>query len=135
MKEITAKLNSYRQSPRKVRLVADSIRGKNISEAKNVLSFLIKRSSGPLFKLLNSAIANAKNVGVEEKNLFVKEVRVDGGTILYRRMPVAHGSAHPIRKRTSHVKIVLAEKSGAVKEAKKKAEPQKVKSNKSSVKS
>lgn len=109
MKEITANLNSYRQSPRKVRLVADSIRGKNVSDAKNVLSFLIKRSSAPLNKLLSSAVANAKNLGLDEANLFVKSITVNGGAILYRRMPVAHGSAHPIRKRTSHVKIVLSE--------------------------
>jgi len=129
MKEITANLNSYRQSPRKVRLVADSIRGKKVLDAKTVLGFMIKRSSAPLHKLLNSAVANAKNMGIEEKDLFVKEVRVDGGAILYRRMPVAHGSAHPIRKRTSHIKIVLAEKSGGVKEAKKKAEPKTKKDN------
>ena len=63
MNEITAQLNSYRQSPRKVRVVADALRGKSIKEAKNRLDFIIKRASGPLHKLLNSAVANAKNLG------------------------------------------------------------------------
>jgi len=121
MKEITANLNSYRQSPRKVRLVADAIRGKKVSLAKTTLDFLIKRSSKPLQTLLNSAIANAKNLGIDEKDLFVKSITVNGGAILYRRMPVAHGSSNPIRKRTSHVKIVLAEKVESLKNASKKS--------------
>lgn len=121
MKEITANLNSYRQSPRKVRLVADAIRGKKVSLAKTTLDFLIKRSSKPLQTLLNSAIANAKNLGIDEKDLFVKSITVNGGAILYRRMPVAHGSSNPIRKRTSHVKIVLAEKIESLKNASKKS--------------
>lgn len=109
MAEITAKLNSYRQSPRKVRVVADAIRGKSVQEAKTRLNFITKRATGPLHKLLDSAIANAKNLGISEEGLKVKEIRVDGGKILYRRRPAAHGAAHPIRKRTSHVKLVLAE--------------------------
>ena len=111
MNEVTAQLNSYRQSPRKVRVVADALRGKKVEVAKSRLDFITKRATGPLHKLLNSAIANAKNRGLETGNLFVKAISVDVGQILYRRRPVAHGSAHPIRKRTSHIKIVLAEKS------------------------
>ncbi len=123
MKEITAQLNSYRQSPRKVRLVASSLRGKSVNDALSTLRFTVKRASTPLDKLLKSAIANAKNAGVEKDNLFVKSISVDGGRILYRRMPVAHGAAHPIRKRTSHVKLVLGEKSKSPKvEAKNKKE-------------
>lgn len=118
MNEITAKLSSYRQSPRKVRLVADSIRGKSIKEAKIKLDFITKRATGPLHKLLNSAIANAKDVGANVENLWVKAITVDEGRILYRRRPVARGSANPIRKRTSHVNIVLVEKQKAVKKAK-----------------
>lgn len=110
MKDVTAQLNMYRQSPRKVRLVVDSIRGKKVADAKNILDFTIKRATSPLHKLLNSAIANAKNLGVEEGSLFVKEISVDGGKILYRSLPAARGSAHPMRKRTSNIKIVLAEK-------------------------
>ncbi len=108
MEEVTAKLNSYRQSPRKVRLVASAIRGKSVTEAKNRLSFITKRAVSPLHKLLNSAVSNAKNLGFDEKDLKVKTITVDGGQILYRRMPVAHGSAHPIRKRTSHITMVLS---------------------------
>jgi large subunit ribosomal protein L22 len=110
MTEITAQLNNYRQSPRKVRVVANAIKGKFAKEAKNRLDFITKRATGPLHKLLNSAIANAKNLGVSIDNLWIKSLTVDAGKILYRRRPVAHGSAHPIHKRTSHVKIVLVEK-------------------------
>ncbi len=110
MSEIKAKLNSYRQSPRKVRLVAGLIRNKRVSDAKNKLEFVIKRANNPIKKLLNSAIANAKSLGVDTENLFVKSITVDGGKILYRRRPVSRGSAHPIKKRTSHISLVLATK-------------------------
>lgn len=109
MTEITAQLNSFRQSPRKVRLVAGLMKGKKVSDAKKQLGFTTKRAVSPLGKLLASAIFNAKNAGLEESNLFVKSVTVNGGRILYRRRPVAHGVAHPIRKRVSHIKIVLSE--------------------------
>ena len=109
MTEATANLNSYRQSPRKVRLVASVIRGKSVIEAKNRLDFITKRAVSPIHKLLNSAIANAKSLGLNEASLRVKSITVDGGKILYRRRPVSRGSAHPIHKRTSHVKIVLEE--------------------------
>ena len=110
MKEVTAQLNSYRQSPRKVRLVANAIRGKKIALAKSRLDFITKKATGPLHKLLNSAIANAKNLGVDTELLVVKGITVNQGKILYRRRPVSHGSAHPIRKRVSEIKITLAEK-------------------------
>ncbi|NLE07414.1 MAG: 50S ribosomal protein L22 [Parcubacteria group bacterium] len=110
MTEVTAQLNNYRQSPRKVRVVADVMRGKSVKEAKTKLTFITKRATGPLHKLLDSAIANAKNKGMSADNLFVKSITVDGGSILYRRRPAARGSAHPIRKRTSHIKIMLVEK-------------------------
>jgi large subunit ribosomal protein L22 len=107
MNEATAQLNSYRQSPRKVRVVADAVRGKSITDGRNILTFLTKRATGSLHKLLNSAVANAKNIGLDEKSLFIKTITVDKGQIMYRRRPVAHGAAHPIRKKTSHIKIVL----------------------------
>ena len=120
MNEASAQLNNYRQSPRKVRLMADAIRGKKVSKAKDVLAFTIKRSASPFAKLLDSAIANAKSKGISLDNLVVKSVEVNQGDILYRSMPVSHGSAHPIRKRTSHIKIVLEEsKKEAKKETKK----------------
>ena len=109
MKEVTAQLNDYRQSPRKVRVVADALRGKKIAEAKHRLDVIVKRASTPLHKLLSSAIANAKNLGVDIDTLKVKSIEVNSGKILYRRRPVSRGSAHPIKKRTSHVKIVLVE--------------------------
>jgi large subunit ribosomal protein L22 len=110
MNEITAQLNDYRQSPRKVRIVANAIKGKSTKEAKNRLDFITKRATGPLHKLLNSAIANAKNSGANVEKLWVKSITVNAGKILYRRRPVSHGSAHAIHKRTSHVKIILAER-------------------------
>ncbi len=120
MNEITAQLNDYRQSPRKMRVVADALRGKSVKEAKSRLDFIIKRATGPLHKLLNSAIANAKDLGVSSDNLWVKAISVDTGKILYRRMPVSHGSAHTIHKRTSHIKITLVEKVKPVKKEKNK---------------
>lgn len=119
MKDITAQLNNYRQSPRKVRVVADTIRGKSVKEAKICLNFITKRATNPLFKLLNSAIANAKNLGLNEETLKIKEIKVDGGKILYRRRPVSHGAAHPIHKRTSHITVVLVEKAQVEKGASK----------------
>ena len=110
MQEITAQLNSYRQSPRKVRVVANTLRGKSVKEAKNRLNFITKKATSPLHKLLNSAIANAKSLGAKTDNLWVKSITVDGGKILYRRRPVWHGMAHTIHMRTSHIKIILSEK-------------------------
>jgi large subunit ribosomal protein L22 len=113
-----AYLKNYRQSPRKVRLVASLIRGKDVSAAMVELDFLAKRAGEPIQKLLFSAVANAKQMGIEKENLFVKEIRVDKGIVMKRMMPAAMGSAHRINKRTSHITLVLAEK--AVKEKKEK---------------
>lgn len=130
MTEVTAQLNSYRQSPRKVRVVADALRGKSVEEAKNKLSFIVKRAVSPLHKLLNSAIANAKNLGLDAKDLKVKAIMVDGGKILYRRRPAWHGMAHPIHKRTSHITIVLSEGNPVAKSSKPKTTNSKLKSKK-----
>ena len=107
MQEIKAKLNNYRQSPRKVRLVADTVRGKSVEKAMITLSFIPKRSALPLQKLLASALANAKNLSLPLENLVVKEITVDAGATLYRRRPRSKGMANPIRKRTSHISVVL----------------------------
>ena len=112
-------LKNYRQSPRKVRLVANLIKDKNVTEAIAELDFLPKRASFPIKKLLLSAIANAKAMGLEKENLFIKELRVDKGIVMKRMMPAAMGTGHRINKRTSHINIVLAEKVVAVKEIKK----------------
>lgn len=106
-----AKLNNCPTSPRKMRLVADLIRGEKVETALNTLRFNPKEASGRLEKLLLSAIANwqAKNEdsSVEDAGLFVKEIRVDGGAMLKRLRPAAQGRAHRIRKRSNHVTLVL----------------------------
>ncbi len=104
----TAKLRHLRIAPRKVRLVADLIRGKNVEEALSILQFTNKRSSLPLAKLLQSAVANAdQKEGVDVDRLFVKTITVDGGPTIKRFRPRAMGRATPILKRTSHVSIAL----------------------------
>lgn len=114
-------LKNYRQSPRKVRLIADLIRGKRAIDALTSLRFAGKRAASPIKKLLESAIANAKeNNKLDKENLFIKEIRVDQGVTLKRHRPRAHGRSTPINKRTSHVNIVLGEKiKSPVKKAKK----------------
>ena len=103
-----AYLKSYRQAPRKVRLVANLMKGKTAERALVELDVLPKRAAAPMKKLLMSAIANAKeNSGIDLGELFVKEVRVDQGTMLKRSMPKSHGTASPIHKHTSHVMIEL----------------------------
>jgi large subunit ribosomal protein L22 len=119
---VTASLTNYRQSPRKVRLVASLIKGKTVPQALNVLMVTTKRASDPMVKLLNSALANAKNRGLSTDDLFVKECTVNQGLTMKRFMPGARGSAFPIRKKTSHVMLVLESKAPkAVKAAPKKA--------------
>jgi len=106
----TAILRRYRQSPRKVRLLADLIRGKKIAEAKMMLSIAGKRASRPVEKLLDSAVANAShNDNKPVEQLVVKEIRVDEGPTLKRWMPRMGGRAAPINKRTSHITIVVDE--------------------------
>jgi large subunit ribosomal protein L22 len=119
MTEAKATLRNYRQSPRKVRLVADLVRGKRVEDALITLTFAGKRASKPLEKLLASAVANAKNASLDLDKLVVKEIRVDGGAILYRRRPRSRGMANPIRKRTSHINIVLVEKEPKAKKVRK----------------
>lgn len=103
-------LKNYRQSPRKVRLVAELIKGKRVAEALTMLDALPKRASGPVNKLLLSAVANAKQAGVDENNLVVSNVTVNKGIVMKRSMPRARGSASRINKRTSHVLLTLMEK-------------------------
>ncbi|MCR4334614.1 MAG: 50S ribosomal protein L22 [Patescibacteria group bacterium] len=108
---VTASLNNYRQSPRKVRLVANLIKGKKVPDALITLKFLTKSASNPLFRLLSSAMANAKNnFNLDADSLMIKEMRVDGGSTLKRRMPRARGMAFQIKKRTSNIILVLDEK-------------------------
>lgn len=108
--EIIARLNYLRIAPRKVRLVADLIRGKSVQEARTVLSFTTKKSSEPILKLLKSAVDSAKsNFQTEESNLYVKKITVDGGPKFKRFFPRSRGMAYEIQKRTSHVTLILDE--------------------------
>ena len=108
MTEVTAKLRFLRMSPRKVRLIVDMIRGKKVTRALDILSVMPKRAARPVLKLLNSAVANAKhNHSLAVENLKVAQIYVDGGPVLKRWMPKAHGRATPIRERTSHINLFL----------------------------
>jgi large subunit ribosomal protein L22 len=106
-----AKLNNCPTSPRKMRLMADLVRGEKADKALQILKFSSKEASRRLEKLLLSAIANwqAKNedASLEDADLFVKEIRVDGGTMLKRLRPAPQGRAHRIRKRSNHVTVVI----------------------------
>ena len=106
-----AKLNNCPTSPRKMRLVADLVRGERVEKALNILKFSSKEASKRLETLLVSAIANwqSKNESedIEKANLYVSEIRVDGGSMLKRLRPAPQGRAHRIRKRSNHVTVVL----------------------------
>jgi large subunit ribosomal protein L22 len=106
-----AKLNNCPTSPRKMRLVADQVRGSGVEKALAILRFSPKEASRRLEKLLLSAIANwqAKNedASIEEAALFIKEIRVDSGRMLKRLRPAPQGRAHRIRKRSNHVTVIL----------------------------
>ena len=106
-----AKLNNCPTSPRKMRLVADQVRGESIDKALAILKFSSKEASKRLEKLLLSAIANwqSKNESedIEKAALFISEIRVDGGSMLKRLRPAPQGRAHRIRKRSNHVTMVL----------------------------
>lgn len=104
-------LKTYRQSPRKVRLLADLIRGKRVELALQALSFADKRGAPIFEKVLRSAIANAKNnQAINEADLFVKDATVNAGATLKRFMPRARGSSARINKRTSHITVILGVK-------------------------
>ncbi|GGZ63024.1 MULTISPECIES: 50S ribosomal protein L22 [Mesonia] len=109
-----AKLNNCPTSPRKMRLVADLVRGEDVEKALQILKFNNKEASLRLEKLLLSAIANwqmkNEDASVEEAELFVKEIRVDGGAMLKRLRPAPQGRAHRIRKRSNHVTLVVGAK-------------------------
>ena len=105
-----AVLKNYRQSPRKVRLLADLVRGKRVPEALKTLSFVSKRAAGPFTKLINSAAANAKTQGHTPDTLVIKKVTVDSGTVFKRFMPRARGSAAQILKRNSNIVVELSVK-------------------------
>jgi len=109
--EASAKLSSIRLSPRKTRLVVDMVRGKQIQDALNILRFSPQPSAKLIAKLLGSAVANAEQKGAADVDrLYVKTIFVDGGAVMKRFLPRAMGRASKIRKPTSHISVVLAEK-------------------------
>lgn len=109
MKSATAQLNTYRQSPRKVRLVADLVRGKKVADAITTLHFANKRAADPIIKLIESAVANAKNLGLNPDSLVVSAIAVNAGQVLKRSMPMSRGRAFGIHKRTSRVSVSVSE--------------------------
>ncbi|MCD6560298.1 MAG: 50S ribosomal protein L22 [Deltaproteobacteria bacterium] len=108
--EIRAAARFVRISPRKVRLIMDQIRGKKIENALNMLSFAPQRGAGILLKLINSAVANAEqNSEIDVDTLYIKRIYADAGPTLKRFRPRALGRATNIRKRSSHLTVILDE--------------------------
>ena len=106
--KIKAELNNLRISPRKVRLVIDAIKGKSVPEAERILKFIGRRAAGPIAKALASAVANARqNFQISSDILIIAKADVNGGSTLKRSRPRAMGRSFPIRKRTSHIKLIL----------------------------
>jgi len=104
-------LKNYRQSPRKVRLVADLVRGKKVSQALLELNYLPKRATEVITKLISSAVANAENnFKVKTDDLIISDINVDQGVILKRYRPRARGVAKRINKRTSNITLALSVK-------------------------
>src|SRR3954469_24620356 len=116
--DATAIQRGTRQSPYKMRLVIDQIRGKNVNEALGLLKFSKKHAAVQIAKTLNSAVANAEyaarqaNESLDVDTLFVKHAIVNEGPKIKRFMPAAQGRATPIQKRTSHVEIVIGAREG-----------------------
>ncbi len=102
-----ATLDNYNQSPRKVRLVTDLVKGKKVKDALASLEFLPKRAAEPIKKLIESAVANAKAKGEKPEALTVKSLSVESAGMMVRYMPRAFGRAAPIRRKKSRVKLVL----------------------------
>jgi len=121
--EARAKANFLRMSARKIRRVADLIRGKNVEEALNILTFTPKYAATPLGKTLRSATANALSIEgtakLKAEDLYIKRIFVDGGPIMKRIRPTAMGRAYRIRKRTSHITIVVSDEFEGIKQKEK----------------
>ena len=108
---VTAKLRNLRIAPRKVRLVVELLKNKPVQEAQAILTFTTKKATKPLLKLLNSAVANARNnFQLEPANLYISKITVDEGTKFKRWMPRARGQASEIQKKTSHITLVLSDR-------------------------
>ncbi len=106
-----AYLKNYRQSPRKVRLITDAVKGKRVPEALAILAFMPKRGARQVANVINSAASNAEhNYKVDPNTLMVESITVDKGIVLKRSMPRSRGMANPIHKHTSNVAVVLSVK-------------------------
>ena len=125
---VKAKLSRLRIAPRKVRLVADLVRGKSVEEARHILRFTIKAAAKPISKLLDSGIANARhNFKIEVENLKIKSILVNEGPTLKRFRPESRGRVAAIQKKTSHINLVLSSIEPEKDEEKKKPEEKKIK--------
>jgi len=114
--EARAVVRSVRMSPRKVRIVANMIRGKDVDTALNILKLLPKKSARVIVKLVESAAANAEDKAkgkADVDSLVVKSIQVDNGPLIKRWMPRAMGRANRIQRRTSHITVVLGDEAGA----------------------
>ena len=112
--EIKVQLNNLRIAPRKSRQVVDVIRGKPVAQARVLLEFMVKRAADPVLKLLNSAVASAvRDFKLKESDLYVSKIIVDEGPTLKRMHPMSRGRGYPIMKRTSHITLVLSDRSKA----------------------
>jgi large subunit ribosomal protein L22 len=103
-----AELSTYNQTPRKVRLVTDLVKGKTVPEAVAALAFLPKRAAEPILKLIQSAAANAKQKGEDPTKLKVLNIEVNSAGMLKKYMPRAMGRAAPVRRRKSQIKVTLS---------------------------
>ena len=119
MADATAQLSNYRQSPRKVGLVASLVRGKRVSDALASLDLVPKRAGEPIAKLIRSAVANARQKGMTEAELVVSSIQVGKGIMFKRSSPRARGSAAIIRKKASHIKLELTRLAPKQKKARK----------------
>jgi large subunit ribosomal protein L22 len=109
--EVQAIAKNVRMTPRKVRLVGAAVKGRPVSEALAILRFMPQRASTPVLKAMKSAAANAENTfDLDPADLYVVRVIADGGRTLRRYRPKARGRMGPLRKRTSHVTVVVGEK-------------------------
>ena len=135
--EFKSALNNVRVSPRKMRLIANLVKGMNAQKAQAQLGSFIKKDAILILKLLNSALANVKHNFSDEikpENLFISKIVVEGGPMLKRWLPRAMGRATPLMKRTCSVKLVLAEiKPGTQKIKVKKSQPEILKPEEASV--
>lgn len=129
----TAKLSQYRQAPRKVRLVANLVRGKSVPDALLELNNRAKRAAPVFAKLINSGVANAKAQGMNVAELRIGEIRVDKGRVLKRSRPRAQGRAFPIHKHTSHIMVTLVDAASSKTSAKAKSEKTEVSTEKKTV--